>query len=165
MSNWLSENGLALYGAIAGTVALAINFFGFRHNLKKDRIKLSVSFADHPRQADNLLDLESTEDGKPWDQKSLAEVYVVTVRNVGNVAAPIDEVGVVTSSGKKRPALVGSKHHGPNILERASGGSVDPLPPNSSRKFNMYLNRGEQLYGAAQAYVVDQAGKTWSSDA
>jgi len=52
--SWISENGLALYGAVTATVALMISFFNYRYKVKKDQIKLAISFMEHPKKPRTL---------------------------------------------------------------------------------------------------------------
>jgi hypothetical protein len=163
--NWLSQNGLALYGALTGTAALLINFFVFRHNLNKDKVKLAVSLTEHPMQESNIRDMEATSEKKSWEQINLTEVFVVTVRNVGNVTAHIDGVGVTTASGREIPALVGGEGGNANILEKANSKNIASMPPQSAKSFSVYLNRGEELYKVFNAYAIDQTGMVWRSNA
>lgn len=163
MIDWLSHNWLALFGAATGSLALLLNFLGYRHNLQKDKIKLSVEYKSHPRQDENISRMESTAEKQPWEQIGLVPVFVVTIRNLGNVPAPIEGVGLIIDGGRKRPSLVSSKRGVPNIIEAVSSRNVDALPPLSSRDFEIFLNRGEPLYRVSCAYVVDQTGKTWHS--
>ena len=92
---WLAEHGLALYGSITGTAALLISFFNYRHAVAKDAIELELSHSPHPNVASNLVRIQST-DGEPWDQPNLVEVHSVTIRNIGSIPAPLEDVGIIT---------------------------------------------------------------------
>jgi len=163
--NWLSENGLALYGAVAGTAALAISYFGHRHNVGKDSIKLAVSFAPHPSQSENVRNMLSTEGKEPWDHINLTEVYLVTVRNLGSIPAPLDDVGVVTDQGVKKQALTAIRHSHSTMLYKVAESKLDALAPRSAHTFSVYLTRDEPMFLGTEAYAVDQTGKLWSSRA
>jgi hypothetical protein len=124
-------------------------------------VRLTVSFLAHPKQSENIRALVETEDKQSWDRPNFVEVYSVTVRNTGNIAAPLSSVGVVAASGGVHTAMV---RHG-QFLQNASASNMAPLPAKSERQFVVYLSRGESLYTVARAFVVDQTGKRWESNA
>lgn len=161
MQVWFSQNWLALLGAVTGTAALLINYLSYRHNRKKDNIDLKISFMAHPKQADNLKVLAETENNEPWDRPNAVEVYVVTVRNRGGIAAPLSRVGVMTQSGTERLALV---QHG-QYTQKAMAGNVEALSAKSERDFILYLERGESMYRVSSAFAVDQTGRRWEANA
>jgi len=159
--NWIFENWLALLGAVTGTVALLINYLSFRHAKAKEDISLAVSCAAHPRQAENLRVFAETAEAEPWNRHSMVEIYTVTVRNQGSVTAPLSKVGVVTTSGAERTALVSKGRY----MEEATGSNIDYLPPKSEQKFDIYLKRDEEFYSLSKAFVIDQTGKRWEVNA
>ncbi|MGK8438372.1 hypothetical protein ACRS3X_13695 [Ectopseudomonas hydrolytica] len=161
--NWLTDNWLACYGAITGTLALFISYLGHRHAVNKDTIKLSVSFSAHPNQEENIKNMLSTEGKEPWEQTNFTEVYLVTVKNLGSIPAPLEDVGVITSSGDKKQALTSSLHSHGNILSKISDSKLEPLIPQSAKTFKIYLERAEPVFKAKKAYAVDQTGKLWCS--
>ena len=161
MQQWFLQNWLALLGAVTGTLALFVNYLSYRHNRNKDRVVLTVSFAAHPEQVDNVRALIESEDKQPWNRPNLVEVYSVTVRNIGSIDAPLSSVGVTADSGRDHAAMV---RHG-QFLQKASASNMAPLPPKSEKQFVVYLNRGESLYTVAKAFVTDQTGKRWESNA
>jgi len=159
--NWICENWLALLGVVTGSVALLINYLSYRHAKNKENISLAVSCAAHPRQAENIREFAETADAEEWSRKSMVEIYTVTVRNRGNIAAPLSKVGVVTSSGEEHTALVRKGHY----MEEATGSNIDYLQPKSERIFDIYLKRGEEFYSLSKAFVIDQTGKRWEVNA
>ncbi|MGD9687070.1 MAG: hypothetical protein AB7U43_08875 [Desulfobacter sp.] len=161
MLSWIFENWLALLGAVTGSVALLINYLSYRHSKNKEDISLAVSCAAHPRQTENLRAFAETETAEPWNRISMVEIYTVTVRNRGSITAPLSKVGVVTSSGVERTALVRKGQY----MEEATGSSIDYLPPKSERIFDIYLKRDEEFYSLSKAFVIDQTGKRWEVNA
>jgi len=154
---WIVENWLALLGAVTGSVALLINYLSYRHTRNKEDISLAVSYADHPRQAENLRVFAETEKAKEWDRPSMVEVYTVTVKNRGSITVPLSKVGVVTNSGGERTALIRKGQY----MVGATNSSIDSLPPKSERIFDIYLKREEEFYSLSKAFVIDQTGKRW----
>ena len=161
MQDWFAQNWLALLGAVTGTAALLINYLSYLHNRKKDNIDLKVDCTAHPKQAENVQALAETESKEPWDRPSMVEVYVVAVRNLGGIAAPLSRVGVVTQSGTERLALVRKGQY----MQEATSGNVEALPAKSEREFTLYLKRGEELYRVTSAFAVDQTGRRWEANA
>lgn len=159
--SWLSENGLALYGAVTGTAALLITFFSHRHNVKKDQIKLSVSYADHQNKSQNIERLTTDNSENPFDKPNLVEVYTVTVRNLGSISAPLHDVGVIDKNGNKYQALISHRMSQMNLLQPLSESVDEPLEPRAAKKFSIYLRRDETLFLPVSAYAVDQTGKEW----
>lgn len=158
---WLSENGLALYGAVTGTAALLITFFSHRHNVKKDQIRLSVSYSDHQNKSQNIERLTSNNSENTFDQPNLVEIYTVTVRNLGSIPAPLHDVGVIDKSGNKYQALISHRMSQMNFLQPLSESVDEPLEPRAAKRFSIYLRRGEAVFSPVSAYAIDQTGKEW----
>lgn len=158
--SWLSENGLALYGAVTGTAALLITFLNHLHSVKKDQIKLSVSYAEHPNKAENLERLNA-ENIDPWDQPNIVEIYRVTVRNLGSIPAPLHDVGIIDKDGNKRQALVSRRMSQMNLLQPVSESDTEPLEPRASKAFSIYLRKDEPIFSVVSAYAIDQTNKEW----
>lgn len=163
--SWLSENGLALYGAVTGTAALLITFFSHRHNVKKDQIKLSVSYTDHPRKSENIERLNSDYSEHPWEKPNIVEIYEVTVRNLGSVPAPLHDVGVIDKDGNKYQALVSRRLSQMNLLQRLPEFDGESLEPRAAKTFSVYLRRDEPVFLPVLAYAIDQTGKEWKGRA
>jgi hypothetical protein len=160
--SWLSQNWLAFYGAITGSIALVISYFTYRHNVVRDRIRLEVSVRNHPYQAKNVERLNAPEDSKePWNRPSIVEVYEVVVRNLGSVPAPLDSVGVVDPQGSKHEALVPRHVSRMNLLEPVAKSDSCVLAPRAAGMFSVYLKRDEPFFHAEAAYAIDQTGKEW----
>jgi len=162
---WLDQNALALYGAITGTVALFISFFSHRHNVKKDRIRLVVSFAPHPKADENIMRMNTADPNSLWARPQLAEIYSVTVRNMGGVSAPLDDVGLTDEVGKDHQALVHSRSGQMNFLVPLSKSNAEALEPRAAKTFSVYLNSDAPMFKVASAYAVDQTGKVWRARA
>lgn len=162
MQEWISNNWLALYGAIVGTVALLINLLRFFHTLKKDKVKLKVSVLPHENQKQNIERIAQNADKPIYDKTNLAEAYVIKVRNTGNVNAFIEDVNLICKAGVERKALVSQNMSHRSILRDIK--EVD-IAPKSSLNFNIYLRDGEKLFIPSKAIVTDSTGKKWRVNA
>lgn len=159
--SWIIENGLALYGAVTGTAALMISFFNYRHKVKKDQIKLSISFMEHPQKTENIERLNNKDIEHPWEQPHVVEVYLVTVRNLGSVSAPLHDVGVVDKDGYKHQASITLHYSQMSLLKHLPEIDTEALEPRGSKTFSVYLHRDEPQFAAVSAYAIDQTGKEW----
>ena len=95
MNQWIADNWLALYGSIVGTIALFINLSRFIHTIRKDIVKLKVSIEPYPRRHENIQALKNPENKDGPEKIHILEVYYINVRNIGNVTAYIDDVGLI----------------------------------------------------------------------
>jgi len=162
--DWIAINWLALYGAVVGSVALIISILRYSYTVKKDKIKIKVSAITHPNKLSNIKMLEETEDNEPWDRPSSVKVYAVTVRNVGTVDAYIEDAGIICTLGEKHPALLSEFNNGGAFLREVSMGKDDPIAPKSSRRFDVYLKRDQELFEAKKAFATDCTGKNWQTN-
>ena len=162
MQEWILNNWLALYGAVVGTIALFINLFRFFHTLKKDKVKLKVSVSPHENQKQNIERIAQNVDKSTYERTNLAEVYVVKVRNMGNVNAFVEDVKLICKEGVERKALVSQNMGNSCILGEIK--EID-IPPKSSLSFNIYLRDGEEPFVPSKAIVTDSTGKEWRVNA
>ena len=158
------DNGakfLSIYGAAVGTIALGINIFGYLYSKKKDSVRLSVECIEGANVAKEIASLKNSANQNELDAAQLALVYVVTVRNGGNIEAHIQEVGIVDEEGCEHCALVSS---GPHLflteIARAASISISPKAKNT---FNIYLRRNAPLFTAVKCFVVDQQQNKWEA--
>lgn len=163
MSVWISQNWLAFYGAIVGTIALVINLSKFIHAVNKDKIKLRVIAEQHPNKLENEAELADPYSKEPGGgQQLFLPVYRINVTNVGNVDAHIDSAYVLTGNGDKRHVLITYPH------DRCMYGGIDQVGtvtvhPKKSVKLNVYLNRGESKFVSRLAVIVDGTGRKWNA--
>ena len=162
MQEWISNNWLALYGAIVGTIALFINLFRFFHTLKKDKVKLKVSVSPHENQKQNIERIAQNVDRPAYEKTNLAEVYVIKVRNIGNVNAFVEDAKLICKAGMERKALVHQNMGNSCILGKIK--EID-ISPKSSVSFNIYLKDGEEPFVPSKAIVTDSTGKEWRVNA
>lgn len=167
MWDWISENWLALYGSIVGTVALFLNFSRFIHTVNKGKVKLSIDFKKHPNFENNLKELTDTSRDS-FTRANMAELYVINIKNIGSISAYIEDAGIITSTGKTHHALI-SYDNTDNQPVVTIGKIPDvgqiKIEPKSSKKVSVYLNINEKPFIPIQAFVEDSTGKKWSTKA
>ncbi|MDP1871351.1 MAG: hypothetical protein Q8K61_06960 [Gallionella sp.] len=149
--------GLAIYGAITGTIALGINLFGYLHTRQKDKVQLTVECSEDENARSNLERMLKTENAPESERSSLESIYVVTVRNPGSVEAHIQEVGIVDKNGSMHTALIQTRM----FLVDLSKAPKVTIEPKAMCKFKIYIRRGEPIFTPASCFVIDQQQKTW----
>ena len=164
MEEWILNNWLALYASIVGTFALFVNLTRLIHTVKKDKTNIKLSIENHPQKSKNIDTLKSTEDSEPWNRPSIVEVYSVIIRNIGNVSAYIENVGIICERGNEHTALVHSTSGG-GLLVSLPEANLEVIEPKSSRKFHIYLRRNEEEFNAQSAFAIDSTGKKWKAKA
>lgn len=165
MLDWITENSLALYGAVVGTVALLINFVRLRHQQQSNQTRLSVSVERSKGYDENIKRLqEPLEDDVYNDGPHLLSVYIVTIRNLGNVEAHIESCGIVTSADERKEALIpygGGEMS--NLLRKVSEAQNVSIPAKSAQRFKVYLRRNEDPFEVRRAFAVEKTGRAWKS--
>ncbi|WP_028864285.1 hypothetical protein [Psychromonas aquimarina] len=151
---WISDNWLALYGAIAASAALAINL----SRLRKGEVKLEVAICPHENQQENIKLISQNQTKKVYERINLAPLYTLNVCNTGRVDAVIKDARLVCKSGIDRKALVPKKIGDGTILSEISEIKIFPR---ASFNFNIYLRHGEEPFEAAKAVILDSTGKEW----
>jgi hypothetical protein len=159
--DWLSQNALAFYAAIVGTVALALNLRKYFYDRGKDQLRLTISCVEHAERAGNLERVSASREND-WDGPSMLPGYLIKVINEGAVSAHIADVALVDARGRIESALVPYPGQ-PNIYRTVREAPQEELVPRAARSFTIYLRRGAPRVVAAQAYVEDATGRRWNT--
>ncbi len=160
MIEWVSQNWLALYGSIVGTIALFINVFRFRHLVKMDKVQLAISVEDQPQRTENIENLQNSNSKDPWERENFVKAYTVTIRNTGTVVAYIEDAGVICNKGNSHAVLI--NHSKDNcILNSIPQVRTIKVEPKSLEKLFVYYKRDEDFFIAKSVYVIDSTGKEW----
>ncbi len=152
---------LALYGATVGTIALALNFLRYKHTINSNKVQLKISYKKVKDYQKNIESMQNGYNPETGTGGNIAEVFNVTVLNLGDVDAYLKEVGIVSSNEAKHIALVSSKSiH--NLLVDISV-KEEILKPKSSRTFSIYQKKDEKSFEVKYAFVLDEMDKKWIS--
>jgi hypothetical protein len=160
---WLKENGLALYGAIVGTIALGFTVWRARYDKRKDSTQLRVTCHAHAelsRSRELIARYDPNESENPIS--NMQPAYVVTVYNDGAIPAHIADVGVTDRDGNDASASIRQKGSTSLIYGSVKELGVDPLSPKSSKSFTVYLITHRPLSEGKACYVIDGTGKRWT---
>ena len=157
---------LAVYGAIAGTIALLLNYKRFLYTKNRDKEKLKISIKPHPNREINLKHIYESEGQGHFDRTNMmVKVFVITVRNLKNIDTYIEEASILTKDGKKVSALVseGGGHTMSKISSSYQG--KKKIDANSHESFNVYHRRGDEEFHPKYVEVLDSQGKIWKEKA
>ncbi|WP_157601275.1 hypothetical protein [Psychromonas ossibalaenae] len=154
MQQWISNNWLALYGAIAGSAALIINL----SRLRRSQVKLKITIYPHENKEESIKLISQNKNKEVYERTNLAPVYTLNVCNVGRINAVIKDARLICQSGVDRKALTPKKIGDGTILSEVTEINI---VPRSSFSFNIYLRDGEKPFEAAKAIILDNTGKEW----
>lgn len=157
-----------LVGALrfnSGNGSSVFKLLAIRSCNKKNKVKLSLSVVPHAEREKSMERLISTENNEPWDDRpNVVEIYQITIRNIGNVDAHIEDAGIICQDGKIRQVLINYPGNYCTLGHLAEVGSVT-ISAKASKKMSVYLNRGEDLFIAKKAFAIDSTGKKWTAKA
>lgn len=171
------ENYLAIYGAIVGTVALALNFVRYFSVIRSERVKLRL----------RLRRLKSWAEIVEWEQSISANragkfyplpIYALEVANVGKVRAYIKSVSFKGTDGvqyfsKSHPAhdytqiTIGMMNEDGKIIDPGANTLIEP------KSFAVFLfdvgmtrmlNEHVSNIWLRRAFVEDGSGRSWRSN-
>lgn len=142
---------LAIYGALVGTIALILNFLRYKHALKQNDVKLKISYKKVEILEEDIKDL-----GKPFDPVTqeggqYAKICEVTVQNIGNVNAYINDISLINKDEQKVNIILLDI---PEVRRK-------PMEPKASRTFDMYITNKEDICEIKYVIVIDQTSKEW----
>lgn len=166
MIEWVSENWLAFYGAVVGSLALLLNVARFVYDRKKDSIQLEISGEPHKNYDQQVAQLRGSRNEPEYKRAGQLEVYKIKITNTGNIPIHIQDAGVVTTAGESIPVLTNS-HSGSNHYHIVPIDSADtpPIAPKASQTHWVWQKNDQEPFGVSSYYVVDGTGKRWSKNA
>lgn len=164
ISEFISQNLLASYGAAVGTIALVLNFMRYRHAVSSAKTRLKLEVLVDKSEGEFKEAMNPPEDKKPWeggDRKSLI-THKVKVRNIGGVTAHIQDIWVQTQNGKKAATMpYGGNQH--NIYGAVSERGNVEIAPRSSQSFSVFSDKDDGYLKIKRAYAIDETGRQWRS--
>lgn len=163
---WLKENGLALYGAIVGTLALFLNVGRYWLMRQKVVRKLKVESSINKFAQSHIDKAKLGQNVEAWEGgNSVGPLYDITVKNISHVPMHIDEVGIIVrSSNLKRKERI--RYHQMFHVTASSLGvdeSEMDLSPGKKKTYSIRLKReGFEIPKVIGCYVVDHLGKEFT---
>jgi hypothetical protein len=166
MTEWISENWLAMYGAIVGSFALMLNVVRFFYDRKKDSVQIEVSGEPHPDYEEQVMRLKEGKKRPEYDRPGLLEVYKVQVTNTGNIPVHLHDAGVVSTSGESVSVLTRSySGSNSNHLVPIESSGISPIAPKSSETFWVWLKIDQEPFAVSSYFATDRTGQRWSKKA
>lgn len=164
ISDFISQNLLASYGAAVGTLALALNFMRYRHAISSSKTRLKIEVIVDKPEADFEAAMNPPEDTEPWrgGSRNSLITHKIKIRNVGGVTAHIQDVWVQTQNGKQNATMpYGGNQR--NIYGAVSEiGNVE-IAPRSSHSFSVFSDKEGGYLKIKRAYAIDETGRQWRS--
>lgn len=163
-SDFISQNLLASYGAVVGTVALILNFMRYRHAVSSSKTRLKLEVIVDKLESDFEATMNPPKKKEPWEgggRNSLV-THKVKVRNIGGVTAHIQDIWVETQNGKSSATMpYGGSNQ--NIYGAVSERGNVEIAPRSSHSFSVFSDREGGYLKIKRAYAIDETGRQWRS--
>ena len=156
-------NWVAIYAAIVSTLALLNSVYRVYYISGTNKVKLNIDYEKHPDYKKHFAETIQEYDPQTGRGGSPTVAYVVTVRNIGNIEAFIENVYGVSSDNKKHEASVNMPPPRSGVLHRVSGSEIEGISAKSSKKFYIYFSKSKQPLELNACYVVDKTGKRWKA--
>lgn len=161
--SFIQSNSISLYGAIVGTIALALNFMRYRHALNSSKIDLKVEIIEKMGKDAFLSFLDKQEDDGYRGSINSAITHTVKIRNISNVTAHIEDVWVENKDGKE---FKGTKRASNNQLiympVSELGGNLE-IKPRSSISLSVFSEGSSGFINPKIAFASDETGRKWKS--
>lgn len=154
MHNLLTTDNIAVYGAVVATFAFIITVFQYWASIKEKQIQLKISYRKHPHYEDNIIQLK--QDAQPWEKSSITPLYIVTIRNIGNVSAFINEIFGISSDKVQYHAL--THKNSSSIMSKINNSEIFPK---SSQDFEIFFKEESTVFDLEKCIIVDGTGKQW----
>jgi hypothetical protein len=161
ITEYLTTDNIAVYAAFVATLALIISILQHWNSIKDKKVLLAASYKKHPDYDENLKML-----GVPYDPmtgeggSNTAELYIVTIRNIGNVNAFISKVYGISQDGTRHNVLVRGNTNS-SIMTEISKYKIEQIPAKSQQDYSIYFNTESQIFDLKQCIVIDGTGKKW----
>lgn len=161
MSEYLTTNNIAIYGAVVATISIIFSGLQYWLNLKDKKIKLEIFCTKVSDYENKLAEVKSL---KPYEG-GLTEVkfYSITVQNTGNVKVFIQDAYVLSTENKKYHVNVhtssGMAFNFHTIPEHQEDICIEPK---SSKTFYVYLDKDESVFTVKSCCVLTKSGKKFS---
>ena len=164
ISDFISQNLLASYGAAVGTIALALNFMRYRHAISSSKTRLKIEVLVDKPESEFEAAMKPPEDTELWrggNRNSLI-THKIKIRNVGGVTAHIQDVWVQAQNGKQNATMPygGSQQ---NIYGAVSERGNVEIAPRSSHSFSVFSDKEGGYLKIKRAYAIDETGRQWRS--
>lgn len=161
MSEYLTTNNIAIYGAVVATISIVFNALQYLLNLKDKKIKLEIfctKAPDYEKELDRVRLLKPYEGGL-----TNVQFYSITVKNVGNVKTFIEDAYVLSTENKKYHVNVhtssGVAINFHTIPEHQEDICIEPK---SSKTFYVYLDKDENAFTVKSCCVLTKTGKSFT---
>ena len=162
MKNWIIENSLALYGAIAGTIALLLNIARFLITKQQNKRELSVSSYIIKNAQHNLNELVNIDEYKLMMGELSGPLYQIEVINSCNHTMYIHDVGILIKHNRHKERISAQIRDEPFLVSLPESGG-DKISAGSSKKYSVWrtTKKSRPMYipKVIGCFVCDQTKK------
>lgn len=158
MNEILTTDNIAIYGAIVATLAFLITVLQYLASIKDKKVQLSIGYKKHPDYDLNSQNIGIKYNPTTGDVSGTSgELYIVTIRNQGNVDAYINEIYGIAFDGVRYDTKVVTNKHGSCLIPIVE----EYIQPKSSKDYSIYFQENSKSLKLKECFVVDGTGKKW----
>ena len=160
MSEYLTTNNIAIYGAVVATISIVFNALQYLLNLKDKKIKLAILCTKVSAYEEELAKVKLK---KPHEGGlTNVQFYNITVQNTGNVKAFIEDAYVLSTENKKYHVNVHTSGMAFNFHTIPEHQEDICIEQKSSKTFYVYLDKDESVFTVKSCCVLTKSGKKFS---
>lgn len=159
MSEILTTDNIAIYGAIVATLAMLITCGQWYTSIQDKKVKLKVSYQKHINYDENIKDIGNKFDTETGDAFGTSgEAYIVEVNNVGNIDAYIKEIyGISKDNRKYDVSIINGR-----ISEKINKNEL--IKSKSFQNYSIYFKEDSKSLELKDCYVIDGNNKKWKAE-
>ena len=161
MNQIFTTDNIAIYGGIVATLAFGLTVLQYLSAIKDKKVQLDISYKKHSDYAKNIKNINIPYDivtGEGGD--NIAELYTITVRNIGNVDAYLNEIFGITKDGIEHKLLVQENNNILIFCKKLPSG-IECIKSKSAKNYRIFFNKNSNSFELKKCIVVDGTGKQW----
>lgn len=158
MSEFLTTDNIALYGAVVATIAMLITLGQWYTSIQDKKVKLKVSYQKHQNYDENIKDIGIKLDYDTGNTYGTSgEAYVIHVNNISNIDIYIKEIYGISKDNQRYDALIQNG----NILQKISIGEL--IKSKAYKDYSIYFKEDSKNFELKECYVIDGNNKKWKA--
>lgn len=158
MSEFLTTDNVALYGAIVATIAMLITLGQLYISIQDKKVRLKVSYHKHPDYDENIKDIGNHYDIDTGTASGTSgEAYFVNVNNISNIDIYIKEIFGISKDNVRYDTLIQNG----NLFQKISIGEL--IKSKSYKVYSIYFKEDSRNFELKECYVIDGNNKKWKA--
>lgn len=154
MSEVLTTDNIAIYGAVVATLAMLITFGQLYTSIQDKKIKLKLSCQKHVNYNKNIRNIGGKIDLNTGIYSGTSgEAYVINVNNIGNIDIYIKQIYGISKDNVRYDVLIQNG----NILQEINNEEL--IKPKLYKNYSIYFKEDSKNFELKECYVIDGNNK------